>query len=68
MPTIRTKDKDKDGNSNIMPRLPVHDDGDDSDSDDNILDRGARRAKNVWQGFLDFAFQGNVLEIAFGLM
>lgn len=50
-----------------MPRLPVHDE-DDSDSDDNILDRGARRAKNVWQGFLDFAFQGNVLEIAFGLM
>jgi len=37
-------------------------------SDDNFFEEGTRRVRNVWQGFVDFAFQGNVLEIAFGLM
>jgi large conductance mechanosensitive channel len=49
-----------------MPRLP--EDGYESDDSENLLEQGARRAKNLWSGFLDFAMQGNVLEIAFGLM
>lgn len=35
---------------------------------DSLLERGQRRAKRIWEGFLDFAFQGNILQIAFGLM
>jgi len=41
---------------------------DSSDEDDTLLELGERRVRRVWEGFLDFAFQGNVLEIAFGLM
>lgn len=41
---------------------------DSSDEDDTLLELGERRVKRVWEGFIDFAFQGNVLEIAFGLM
>ncbi|KAI6262325.1 hypothetical protein MCOR19_001517 [Pyricularia oryzae] len=29
---------------------------------------GERRIRRVWDGFLDFALQGNILEIAFGLI
>ncbi|KAL8399894.1 hypothetical protein RB594_000345 [Gaeumannomyces avenae] len=29
---------------------------------------GERRVRRVWDGFLDFALQGNILEIAFGLI
>lgn len=47
-----------------MPRLP----DDDSDDDLDILDEGRRRASRILHGFIDFAFQGNVLEIAFGLI
>lgn len=39
-----------------------------SDEDDTLLELGERRVRRVWEGFIDFAFQGNVLEIAFGLM
>jgi large conductance mechanosensitive channel len=46
-----------------MPRLP-----DDSDEDHDLLDESRRRARRVLHGFIDFAFQGNVLEIAFGLI
>ena len=46
-----------------MPRLP-----DDSDEDHDLLDEGRRRASRILHGFIDFAFQGNVLEIAFGLI
>lgn len=47
-----------------MPRLP-----DDSDSDEHdLLDESRRRASRILHGFIDFAFQGNVLEIAFGLI
>ena len=54
-----------------MPPRPdnTHNDGYESDSsDDNFFEEGARRVRSVWRGFIDFAFQGNVLEIAFGLM
>jgi len=46
-----------------MPRLP-----DDSDEEVDLLDQGRRRASRILHGFIDFAFQGNVLEIAFGLI
>ena len=48
-----------------MPRLPI--DPSDSDSD-NLLTESRQKVQRAWQGFVDFAFQGNVLEIAFGLM
>lgn len=46
-------------------RAPNSRDGHESDS---LLEAGHRRAKRVVDGFLDFALQGNILEIAFGLM
>ncbi|KAL2167020.1 hypothetical protein VTG60DRAFT_1856 [Thermothelomyces hinnuleus] len=46
-----------------MPRLT-----DDTDEDHALLDEGRRRASRILHGFIDFAFQGNVLEIAFGLI
>lgn len=47
-----------------MPRL-----ADDSDSEEHaLLDQSRRRAHRLLRGFVDFAFQGNVLEIAFGLI
>lgn len=43
-----------------------------SDEEDNAwaerLGEGERRMRRVWDGFLDFALQGNILEIAFGLI
>ena len=47
----------------MPPRLP-----DDSDDEHDLLDEGRRRASRILHGFIDFAFQGNVLEIAFGLI
>ncbi|KAK4100281.1 gated mechanosensitive channel [Parathielavia hyrcaniae] len=44
-----------------MPRLP-------DDEDRDLLDESRQRARRVLSGFFDFAFQGNVLEIAFGLI
>jgi large conductance mechanosensitive channel len=35
---------------------------------DSLLGRGQREIKRFWEGFIDFAFQGNILQIAFGLM
>ena len=35
---------------------------------EELLVRSGRQAQRFWGGFLDFAFQGNVLEIAFGLI
>ncbi|KAK4235283.1 large-conductance mechanosensitive channel [Achaetomium macrosporum] len=46
-----------------MPRLPI-----DSDEERELLNEGRRRASRILHGFIDFAFQGNVLEIAFGLI
>ncbi|KAI1640013.1 large-conductance mechanosensitive channel [Biscogniauxia mediterranea] len=34
----------------------------------NLLQEGEHRAKRVWSEFVDFAFSGNILEIAFGLI
>ncbi|KAL2754440.1 hypothetical protein ACRALDRAFT_1032120 [Sodiomyces alcalophilus JCM 7366] len=47
-----------------MPRL------DDSSDDEeaSLLARGGNRARRLWSGFVDFAMQGNILEIAFGLI
>ncbi|KAI5922613.1 large-conductance mechanosensitive channel [Camillea tinctor] len=33
-----------------------------------LLREGERRARRAWSGFIDFAFSGNILEIAFGLI
>jgi large conductance mechanosensitive channel len=46
-----------------MPHFPI-----DSDEEQHLLDEGRRRAGRIVHGFIDFAFQGNVLEIAFGLI
>lgn len=35
---------------------------------DSLLGRGHRKVKRIWDGFIDFACQGNILQIAFGLM
>ncbi len=35
---------------------------------DSLLHRGQEQAQRFFHGFVDFAFQGNILEIAFGLM
>ncbi|CAH0048889.1 unnamed protein product [Clonostachys solani] len=35
---------------------------------DSLLERGQRKAKRIFDGFVDFAFQGNILQIAFGLI
>lgn len=35
---------------------------------DSLLHRGSAKMKRFWHGFVDFAFQGNILTIAFGLM
>lgn len=34
----------------------------------SLLEQGEERAKRMFAGFIDFAFSGNILEIAFGLM
>ncbi|KAH6895383.1 large-conductance mechanosensitive channel [Thelonectria olida] len=39
-----------------------------SNETDSLLGRGQRKAKRFWDGFIDFAFQGNILQIAFGLI
>ncbi|KAK3398730.1 gated mechanosensitive channel [Sordaria brevicollis] len=40
----------------------------DHDEEDDLLNRNRRRVVRLWEDFVDFAFQGNVLEIAFGLI
>ncbi|OAA65710.1 mechanosensitive ion channel [Niveomyces insectorum RCEF 264] len=39
-----------------------------SREDVNVLEVGERAVKHIWGGFIDFALQGNILEIAFGLI
>ncbi|KAI3322219.1 gated mechanosensitive channel [Xylariaceae sp. AK1471] len=34
----------------------------------NLLEQGEQRAKRMFTGFVDFAFSGNILEIAIGLI
>ena len=50
-----------------MPNLDELDDHDHSDTQ-HFVEDGQRRAKRLFGGFLDFAFSGNILEIAVGLM
>lgn len=45
-----------------MPRLG------DSDDEETLLAQTGQKARRLWEGFVDFAMQGNILEIAFGLM
>lgn len=33
-----------------------------------LLREGEKKASRIFSGFIDFAFSGNILEIAFGLM
>ncbi|EFX05611.1 mechanosensitive ion channel [Grosmannia clavigera kw1407] len=40
----------------------------DLEQDDTVMELGERAVKRVWGGFMDFALQGNILEIAFGLI
>ena len=40
----------------------------DSGEEESLLQRGQQSARRFMDGFLDFALQGNILEIAFGLM
>ncbi|KAJ2966323.1 hypothetical protein NQ176_g10205 [Zarea fungicola] len=35
---------------------------------DSLLHRSQAKAQRFWHGFVDFAFQGNILQIAFGLI
>lgn len=47
-----------------MPRL-----GDDGQEEgETFLEYGQKKTRRIVCGFLDFATQGNILEIAFGLM
>ncbi|GJN66972.1 hypothetical protein PLIIFM63780_004442 [Purpureocillium lilacinum] len=39
-----------------------------SSETESLLGRGQRRVKRFFDGFVDFAFQGNILQIAFGLI
>jgi len=36
--------------------------------DESAFEASNRRVRRLWDGFIDFALQGNILEIAFGLM
>ena len=61
----------EEGQPRNMPRLGNHGFGSgspDHGEEQHFLEGGRRRVRRVWDGFIDFAFQGNVLEIAFGLM
>lgn len=47
---------------------PAHDEEMASQETDSLLSRGRERVHHFWQGFVDFVFQGHILQIAFGLM
>lgn len=53
-----------------MPQLPTGNTNtyDSDDESDTLLEESRQKVRRVWEGFVDFAFQGNVLEVAFGLM
>lgn len=47
-----------------MPRL-----GDDGlEEEETLLSYSTKKTRRIVHGFMDFATQGNILEIAFGLM
>lgn len=33
-----------------------------------LLEEGEQKVQHIFSGFIEFAFSGNILEIAFGLM
>lgn len=39
-----------------------------SSETESLLGRSRHKMKRFFDGFVDFAFQGNILQIAFGLM
>jgi len=47
-----------------MPRLNEYG----QEESATLLAEGTQKARRLWDGFVDFALQGNILEIAFGLM
>lgn len=47
-----------------MPRLNEYG----QEESATLLEEGTQKVRRVWDGFIDFALQGNILEIAFGLM
>jgi hypothetical protein len=49
-------------------RPPFMRDEEAASEEDSLLERSQRKARRIWDGFIDFAFQGNILQIAFGLM
>jgi large conductance mechanosensitive channel len=53
--------------------MPYRDDPSDTEAagppnEESFRERSGRQARRMWDGFIDFALQGNILEIAFGLM
>ncbi|KAJ4389943.1 hypothetical protein N0V93_007416 [Gnomoniopsis smithogilvyi] len=46
-----------------MPRL-----GDNGQEEESLIEYGTRKTRRILDGFVDFATQGNILEIAFGLI
>lgn len=46
-----------------MPRL-----ADNGQEEESLIEYGTRKTRRILDGFVDFATQGNILEIAFGLM
>lgn len=51
-----------------MPRLGLIRLGDNDQEDETLLEYGQKKTRRIVGGFMDFATQGNILEIAFGLM
>jgi large conductance mechanosensitive channel len=45
-----------------------HDEESGSGESESLLGRGHKRVKRFWEGFVDFAFQDDILKIAVGLM
>jgi large conductance mechanosensitive channel len=39
-----------------------------SSEEESLLGHGRRRMRRFWDGFIDWAFQDNILKIAFGMM
>jgi len=58
---------DDDDDNDEMP-ADLENSNSSSSETESLLGRGQRRVKRFFDGFVDFAFQGNILQIAFGLM
>ncbi|PSS02199.1 large-conductance mechanosensitive channel [Coniella lustricola] len=51
-----------------MPSLPIVPRLIDVQEDETLIEYGSRKTRRLVDGFIDFATQGNILEIAFGLI